>query len=93
MRGLLRDRLKLVVGALLVLSAYVGSYWVLSRRGMAEAKAYGAPGFHYISYSASHSWEFRNGILVCIYFPLNKIDVWMGTGMPYGSSPTVVVDP
>jgi len=71
----------LIVGGALVL--YVGSYLVLSRRGMAEMKSYGMIAFFYVPADkafASPKWEEAHYFLMRVYEPLNYIDCALGTG-------------
>ncbi len=61
---------------LLCLSYYVGSYYRLSRRGMAEADMYGSGGFLYVPWAEVMQTEdlSRHHTLRKIYAPLNWID-------------------
>lgn len=61
---------------------YVGSYMTLSRRGMAEARAYKGSGFCYFSPEDTDTWRAFNGTCVELFEPLNYFDVRLGTGMP-----------
>jgi hypothetical protein len=66
--------LALVVVSLL--SAYVGTYYRLSRRGMAEAAECNMSGFLYIPMSEAIETEdlSKHYVLCTIYAPLNWID-------------------
>lgn len=74
-----------LVGFLLTGTLYIGSYLVLSRRGMALANSHGSTlGFYYIEPPAEHSrvWTATTIWLCVFYSPLNKLDCALGTGMP-----------
>lgn len=68
------------------LVAYVGTYIVLSRRGMAEARANGH-GLYYLTPVDTATWHNVNGACRAFFEPLNCIDVKLGTGIPAGSDP------
>jgi hypothetical protein len=80
---------KRVVWACLISLAilYVGSYLVLSRRGYEEARQYNMKGFYYFTPEDTNQWLRLNYSLVYFYYPLNVIDVWLGTGLPPGCAP------
>ena len=70
----------------LALIAYIVSYYVISRRGMAEASANNSNLFFYVSWK-EYSSDDPNGRrtharLLCLYAPLNWIDVKFFGGMP-----------
>ncbi|HUG20462.1 MAG TPA: hypothetical protein VMM56_15855 [Planctomycetaceae bacterium] len=66
---------------------YVSSYLVLSRRGFAEADAWQAEGFYFLTPRDSAAWRFGNSSLDFIYTPLILIDNTIGTGRPVARSP------
>jgi hypothetical protein len=74
-----RKYLLLVLGYILLV-LYLGSYYVLSRRGYAEAKRWNLRGFYYITPEDSASWQYRNYACVYLYWPLNVADRWVGSG-------------
>lgn len=95
--GILRlgQRLRLSPGTLLagailegLFVVYVGSYYVLSRRGMQEAPSVGLDGyFLYVPFSqaqASHDLT-RHRRLAAVYAPLNALDqAWFQGDRPAG---------
>jgi len=64
----------------LLLVVYVGSYYVLSRRGYAEADRYDMKGFYYFTPENTDSWRLRNYTCVDLFLPLNAADRWLGFG-------------
>jgi hypothetical protein len=75
-----RVRCLLVLFALLLV-LYVGSYYVLSRRGYAEADRYNMDkGFYYFTPENTDSWRVRNYACVDLFLPLNAVDRWLGFG-------------
>ena len=88
---MMRKRLILVALALLV-CAYLGSYYRLSRRGMAEAKDYGIDGFLYVhcgdiiasAQQTPHAGMARHYALAIFYEPACWVDRLMfGTATPW----------
>jgi hypothetical protein len=86
-RWLVRTAVALALG-LSLLAVYSVSYYHLSRRGMAEARAVGSPFFFYVpmreigpsSPGLSHHYRLRE-----FYAPINRIDrAWFGGGTPCG---------
>jgi hypothetical protein len=75
-----------MVGVLL-LGVYVGSYLVLSRQGYAQAEEYNLAGFYYFAPEDSASWRWRNYSCVFLFWPLNLVDRWLGTGRYPASEP------
>jgi len=67
------------------LIAYIASYYLLSRRGVAEAAAQGMPGFYYVSldryYHSPTGREVHHRLLL-LYAPLNWIDTTLFGGLP-----------
>jgi len=77
-----------VVGLLAVLlTVYISSYVVLSRRGFAQSDAWETEGFYFLTPENTDEWRFRNYPLVRVYYPLILIDNWIGTGRPIASEP------
>jgi hypothetical protein len=72
---------------LILLLAYVGSYAVLSRRGMAQSKAAGCKGFYFFPPENTASWKVCNYGCVTFYYPLIAIEMWFGTVDGIGSEP------
>lgn len=68
--------LLLLITALALLASYVGSYYRLSRRGMAEARRYGLAGFLYVPVADSDQSNGvrRHGLLTIAFAPLNIVD-------------------
>src|SRR5262245_8411169 len=85
---MLKKRLKtlLIIFSLLFI-LYVGSYLFLSRRGMAQARSYRAPGFLFLSPENTDTWRFWNFGLYRFYYPLIFLDQKLGTGMPFAGEP------
>ncbi len=79
-----RRRWLLVLAILLV---YVGSYYVLSRRGFAIADRTGFKGLVFFEPRDSTVWRLTNYGCVLLYFPLIQIDVMLGTGRYPGREP------
>jgi hypothetical protein len=71
----------------LLLFAYVGSYFRLSRRGFAEAERSGMSGFHYFTAEHTDEWRLKQHACAVLFAPLNKIDCCFGTGMPVAHEP------
>lgn len=87
------NRLKIIRTALItLLVVYVSSYLVMSRRGFAEADAWQAEGFYFLTPRDSTTWRFGNYSLVAIYSPLILIDVAIGTGRPIAREPMWNID-
>jgi len=72
---------------LVLLLAYVGSYAVLSRRGMAQSKTMGFDGLYFFPPEESESWRRWNYGCVIFYYPLISIEEWIGTIDGIGSEP------
>jgi hypothetical protein len=69
--------LVVIVAALSMAFAHVGSYYRLSRRGLREASLIGLPGFLYVSFAevaASKGDLTRHHRLTLFFSPLNWID-------------------
>lgn len=64
----------------MVLATYLGSYFILSRSGYAEAKRYDSDGFYYFTPQDSDAWRFWNETCIVIFWPLNAIDRALGLG-------------
>lgn len=67
--------------------AYVGSYVVLSRRGMAMSEAAGFHGFYFFPPEDTDAWRRMNYGCVYFYYPLILIEEWIGTGKGVGCEP------
>jgi hypothetical protein len=83
MRAFLRRHRRMLLIVAGALAMYVGSYLALSRRGMAEARAYGYPYHFYVpleKVTQSEDWQHIHYLLVRIYSPLEEIDRQLGTG-------------
>jgi hypothetical protein len=65
-----------LASGLTLLTAYVGSYYYLSRRGMQEAKLYGMRGFLYAPAEEVFATQdlSRHHALARLYGPLNSVD-------------------
>ena len=64
--------------------AYAGSYYRLSRRGLAEARNYGFKGFLYVPFDdAARTQDLtRHDTLAIFYSPLNGLDCIFCGGQP-----------
>jgi hypothetical protein len=84
-----RRRVLRIVSLVLVclLAVYVGSYVVLSRRGMAMSEAAGFAGFYFFPPEDTDAWRRMNYGCVYVYYPLIMIDNWIGTGKGIGCEP------
>jgi hypothetical protein len=83
MRAFLRRHRRMLLIVAGALAMYIGSYLVLSRRGMAEMKSYGMIAFFYVPADkvfASEEWELAHYVLMRVYEPLNYLDRALGTG-------------
>jgi hypothetical protein len=83
MKAWLRRHRRLIIIVAGALAMYVGSYLVLSRRGMAEMPKYGLIAFFYVPADkaiASPEWEDIHIFLLRVYEPLNELDRALGTG-------------
>src|SRR5436309_2778661 len=73
-----------VIGLFLVV--YVGTYYRLSRRGMAEAEAAGMPYFFYCplsDVSPYQNFPRQHRLSLVVFDPLNQLDrTYFGRGMP-----------
>jgi hypothetical protein len=67
--------------------AYVGSYYVLSRRGFRESDRYGYKGFHFVPPVYGGGSERANERYFRFYWPLIRLDEFLGTGRPPGADP------
>jgi hypothetical protein len=72
---------------LLLLTLYVGSYLYLSRKGIAECDALGYTGLYFSPPVRGREWEDWNFRCVWFYWPLIKVDRWLGTGREPGCVP------
>jgi hypothetical protein len=79
-------RLLLVFGALLLL-LYVGTYGVLSRRGYVKADQYNMKGFYYFFPEDSDAWRVTNYGCLYLFWPINAVDRWLGSGRYPASEP------
>jgi hypothetical protein len=75
------------VTAICIVSIYVSSYIVLSRRGFVQADAWNAKGFYFVKPENTDKWRFWNYTLAKVYGPLVAIDNAIGTGRPIASEP------
>ena len=73
--------------SLIILLLYMTSYFVLSRRGYAEARRMDLDGFYYVTPENSQRWELLNGFCRVIYWPLNTIDCYTGYGWSPAADP------
>jgi hypothetical protein len=72
----------------ILLTLYVGSYYVLSRRGFREADELKWHGFYFVNPPRdSPTWRRWNYSLVTFYSPLIWIDNALGTGRTPASEP------
>jgi hypothetical protein len=67
----------------ILLAVYICTYVGLSRRGYAEAREWHMVGFYYFTPEDSAFWAFKNYSCVCLFYPLNAVDRWLG----YGEAP------
>ena len=72
---------RVLIAAGIVLLLYVAAYLGLSRRGYATAHEDNMPGFYYFTPVDSYVWRFSNYGCVFLFWPLNAVDQWFGTGM------------
>jgi hypothetical protein len=77
LRGRFRRRtLVLAIASLSLASAYVGSYYRISRMGMHESSVYGLAGFLYVPFERAAAMEdlSRHHCLAAFYAPANWVD-------------------
>jgi hypothetical protein len=73
---------------MLLLAIYVGSYAVLSRRGLAWSKSIGAEGsLYFFPPQDTNSWRDWNYGCVTFYYPLILIETRLGTIKGVGCEP------
>jgi hypothetical protein len=78
----------IVIGLLSVLlTIYVSSYVILSRRGFAQSDSWEMEGFYFLPPENTDEWRSWNYALVRFYYPLILVDNWVGTGRPIASEP------
>ncbi|MBX9791569.1 MAG: hypothetical protein K2Y37_21825 [Pirellulales bacterium] len=83
-RRWLQNGAEAIVLALLIL--YVGSYLVLSRRAFAVADATNAEGFCFVDPSSDAACRMHE-LCSLVYYPLLRLDQWLGTGRPAAFCP------
>jgi hypothetical protein len=66
--------------------AYVGSYYVLSRRGYREADRYNWHGFYFVLPSTEAESK-TNARFNRLYWPLIRVELFIGTGRDPASDP------
>lgn len=71
------------------LLAYVGSYFVLSRRGYAHADSVGSPGFWFVPPNTKRDVQ-RNNELIRVYFPLLRLEQFFGSWRGLAHEPCFV---
>lgn len=76
----------LVITVTLVV-VYIGAYYGLSRRGYAEADRVHSSGFYYFTPEDTEAWNIKNYACVVLFWPLNKVDRWLGYGRCYAKPP------
>jgi hypothetical protein len=83
-----RLRTLLIAAALLPpFIGYVGSYYVLSRRGFREADRYGFKGFYFVTPVRDGSSGQANARRYLFYWPLIQLDLILGTGRHPAAEP------
>jgi len=76
-----RRRWGILYALVAALVVYVGSYWLLSRRGFANSDRNNTEGFYFLEPTPTVSWERWNYGLVDFYFPCILVDCHLlGTG-------------
>ena len=83
------NRCKRIISSLVIFlfGLYLGCYLGLSRRGYDDARRYNIQGFYYFLPEDSDAWRFRNSTCVRLFYPLNRLDQWVGLGRPPGKEP------
>ena len=66
---------------------YISSYIILSRRGFSQADKYNIEGFYFFLPKNTTTWRVMNYSCVYLYYPLIKIDVFLGTGRGIANEP------
>lgn len=77
----------LLISAIALLVVYIGSYFVLSRRGYAEADEFKMHGFYYFLPEDSDAWRAKNYRCVLLFSPINALDRALGTGRQPATEP------
>jgi len=72
---------------LVLILAYVGPYYVLSRRAFCLADQWGMMGFYFLPPENSDAWRRKNYGLVCFFYPLILLDNALSTGRPVACEP------
>jgi hypothetical protein len=80
------NRFCLMFGVLLLL-LYFGMYAMLSKRGYAEADRYNMKGFYYFFPENSDEWRWKNYGCVYLFWPINTLEQWLGSGRSPGCEP------
>jgi hypothetical protein len=80
-------RKRLVIALALLALSYLISYFIISRRGYSEADRLGLAGFYYLTPEDSDSWRWKNYGCVVIFYPVNLVDQWLGTGRAPAKEP------
>jgi hypothetical protein len=86
----MRFRLRTLLIALAVLPpllAYVGSYYVLSRRGFRETEELGFKGFYFVMPEPGDGSSQANARHIRFYWPLIQLDLFLGTGRHPAADP------
>ncbi|MCC9606591.1 hypothetical protein LOC68_17090 [Blastopirellula sp. JC732] len=69
-----------VILLILMLFAYVASFYILSRKGIRQAEAEGVLGYDFLDDAWSIKSDSRERLLEVVYLPLIKIDALMASG-------------
>lgn len=81
-------RRRAALGVLWVLlTLYVGTYAVLSRRGLEEARQFNMQGFYYFFPEDNEDWRVKHRTCCLLFYPVNVLDCWLGWGKAPGYEP------
>jgi hypothetical protein len=75
-----RRRRRWLIGLAMVGVVYLAAYVILSRLGYREADRQGFRGFYYLPPKDSEGWRTVNYGCAYLFWPLNAVDCWLGTG-------------
>lgn len=71
----------------LIATAYLGVYGLMSRHAYAEADRQGMKGFYYQAPEDTDSWRMRNQTCELLFAPVNTLDQWLGLGRAPADEP------
>lgn len=73
-----------VIATLMI--AYLGTYFVMSRRGYQQSRAVGLKGLFFVLPRDERALQLNRACHL-LFYPLVRIEVWLGTGEGPGGEP------